>query len=73
MALALSSLLLGLLCEAPELGARKGEEDMQWLWQQGQGRGEGSGAGRVEDQGRSNPDKTTRTKRVLNCFQELNS
>lgn len=43
MALALSSLLLGLLCEAPDLGAREGVEDMQWLWQQGLGRGEGGG------------------------------
>lgn len=43
MALALSSLLLGLLCEAPELGAREGVEDMQWLWRQGLGRGEGGG------------------------------
>lgn len=46
VALALSSLLLGLLCEAPELGARKGAEDVQWMWQQGPGTDKGGGRGR---------------------------
>lgn len=50
MAPALSSLLFRLLCEAPELGARKGAQDVQWKWQSGLGEvrvaaGEGAGSG----------------------------